>query len=333
MPKIHGATKQRAFTLIELLVVIAIIAILIALLLPAIQKVREAAGRTQSSSHLKNITLALHSCQDTHKKIPLGRGYFPRNTGVQYPSPDATLFWHLLPFVENDPLYQSKTVNGQGPYPTIKIYISPIDPTVQADGRYYADSNYAVSCYAPNGYVFPTPGAVEPYFNLLSGFKDGTSVTIAFMERYSRCVSQTTGGGYSGATDPRNQVTEPALGCAGANCAGYPASTYSNYYAGLYDYSNGGNGSSFCVPNRQDNTASDYNATKSYPATLDAYIPPQFSPKNNECNPATAQGSFHTGILVSLGDGSIRYVSPSVTTTSWGAALRRADGKGPGADW
>jgi prepilin-type N-terminal cleavage/methylation domain-containing protein len=133
----HAARRQRAaFTLIELLVVIAIIAILIALLLPAVQKVREAAARTQSVNNLKQIGIAMHAYHDTFKELPHNgtwdysdwiwgpyQGqwtYSDPRPGVQ---PGLTWAIKILPFIEQTNLYNNWNYTSP-----ISVYMDPARP-------------------------------------------------------------------------------------------------------------------------------------------------------------------------------------------------------------
>src|SRR5262249_52881088 len=107
---------RRGFTLIELLVVIAIIAVLVGLLLPAVQKVREAANRLSCANNLKQVGLGMHNFHSTYQRLPSGTVWEPGAGGDRQGS-EATWVTHLLPYFEQEDLYRTGDFNrgfGQG---------------------------------------------------------------------------------------------------------------------------------------------------------------------------------------------------------------------------
>jgi len=198
MPQLRFWKRWRGFTLIELLVVIAIIAVLIGLLLPAVQKVREAAARMQCSNNLKQISLGTINCADTHQgRLPCNADLYPNFFPSQF-NGNGGLFFHLLPYIEQNNAYQASydpkrpDPDGRnGGLPTysqwspivqklvVKTYACPSDPT------YPTGQAWAATSYAINGQVFPLsePWAQGPFRQYPAGIQDGTSQTIFFTEK------------------------------------------------------------------------------------------------------------------------------------------------------
>lgn len=341
----------RGFTLIELLVVIAIIAILIGLLVPAVQKVREAAARTQSQNNLKQISLACHSANDAHGKLPPSEGFFtvtwavagagswgPDNPAwTQPPTPRGPIFYHLLPYIEQKTVHISPSAVDTTTWNlsniVISTYFAPGDPTVPAGGLLggptwntnplmnswgNGGAGGALS-YGANNMVFNGPvtsqdnGATQAVANWAAQstasiprtFRDGTSNTILFAERYAVC----------------NDVN---------NTNFYLQHTW-NYWDDSQvatQLNPWGGGRAWVVA--YDNPANGWDAAA---ATGIKGAIPQFLPKDVDCIGYYLQSFSSGSLLVGMGDGSVKSVSPTITLNTWKYANHPADGQQLGSDW
>jgi prepilin-type N-terminal cleavage/methylation domain-containing protein/prepilin-type processing-associated H-X9-DG protein len=196
------SSSRRGFTLIELLVVIAIIAILIGLLLPAVQKVREAAARMQCQNNLKQIGLACHGYHDTYRALPPG---YLATGGYVDGANDTAPGWgwgaFLLPHIEQDNVYRQLNLtqpvqNSAAIQTMIKVYLCPSDspspspfaitgPTGTGIAT-AAPSSYAATCGPDASDVADPTGLGVFYRNSktrLTDITDGTSQTVMIGDR------------------------------------------------------------------------------------------------------------------------------------------------------
>jgi prepilin-type N-terminal cleavage/methylation domain-containing protein len=333
--RLESSKNERGFTLIELLVVIAIIAILIGLLLPAVQKVREAAARIQCSNNFKQLGLATHNYENTYssKMPPLYLCFNNNGTGMN--QVEINLMFCLLPFIEQQNVFNlgsgqsNPTINGAGfsfnesyvGSMQIKTFLCPADGT---DGLHTDQSSvtgntptggpYATGNYAGNVMVFDPFGSPS----LPSSMPDGTSNTILMAHKLQYCdTTASLGAGnlyYTDwAADPWNAWFQYMPGF------GFP--TYCNRRAG------GGTAG----PSATNSQPMFYSAN--FPDYVFGGLPFQITPGGGQCN-VSLTVSPHTAImLVGIGDGSVRTVSSGISTTTWFNACVPDDGNPLGSDW
>jgi prepilin-type N-terminal cleavage/methylation domain-containing protein len=305
--------SRRGSTLLELLVVLAILAVLVGLLLPAVQKVREAAGRAQCLNNLKQLALAAHNCHVTF-------GYLPQQ-GAPWPADGVSLqqcsvLWALLPFVEQQAEFNTALVPpiGGGPptsgsqyttAPTPKVLICPADHSGMDSTGHGGLHHWSLCSYAPNaqavGYEYARFG---------QSFPDGTGNTILIAERLALCPEDHDN--WLPGSWPFGRNVWPGVNRSPADAICYwnePVVNSGVHWTRVPDPANG-------------------NALE--------FRPPQFNPSvgpGGSCDSMTASSGHPGAMHVALADGSARAVAPGIRQLTWHQALTPNGGEILGPDW
>jgi prepilin-type N-terminal cleavage/methylation domain-containing protein len=281
--------SRRGFTLIEILVVVGIIGILVGLILPATQKVRDAANRAKSQNNLHQIALATHNYAGTNDCFPSVNGQ-----PVELYRGES-LFIKIAPFLE-----QKRETFSDG---FIRTYVSPADPTVFAN---LFAAPVPVASYAANAQVFQG----VPTF---ATFMDGTSQTIAFCEHYAYDCNGVTFGAEKSLN--LNPVLRRATFADGGPILG------GNTQDDVYPIPGPG-GTQPSIPDMTFQVAPRFPGANGLVTEYGGPIPPP-----GFCDSRVPQTPHRGGMLAAMGDGSVRTISAGVSVTIFWGAVTPAGGE------